>query len=86
MFVSDFMEAFLLLVLSVPEGLPLIIILTLSKAAKELYQKYDVAIKDTNAIQTMGSVDTMLIDKTVNSLFIYLFIWIFFNKFIFRAL
>lgn len=68
--ISDFIESFLILVLSVPEGLPLVIVLTLANAAHQLYTKHKVAVKDLESIQAMGGIDLMCFDKTVNKIYI----------------
>ncbi|KRX03533.1 HAD-like domain [Pseudocohnilembus persalinus] len=52
-FVSNFIEAFLVLVLSVPEGLPLVIILTLAYGSRQLQNK-NIIIRSMNAVEVMG--------------------------------
>ena len=58
-----FMEALTLIVVAVPEGLPLAIVLALSNSLKAML-KDNVLIKKLNACETLGAINTICTDKT----------------------
>ncbi|CAK66378.1 unnamed protein product (macronuclear) [Paramecium tetraurelia] len=60
---SDFIDAFLIIVLSIPEGLPLIVTLSLAFSIAKLRQ-HDIVIRNLHVCQVLGGVDTLCFDKT----------------------
>ncbi|CAD8113213.1 unnamed protein product [Paramecium primaurelia] len=60
---SDFIDAFLIIVLSIPEGLPLIVTLSLAFSIAKLRQQ-DIVIRNLHVCQVLGGVDTLCFDKT----------------------
>ncbi|CAD8112179.1 unnamed protein product [Paramecium sonneborni] len=60
---SDFIDAFLIIVLSIPEGLPLIVTLSLAFSIAKLRQQ-DIVIRNLHVCQVLGGIDTICFDKT----------------------
>ncbi|CAD8122769.1 unnamed protein product [Paramecium sonneborni] len=60
---TDFIDAFLIIVLSIPEGLPLIVTLSLAFSIAKLRQ-HDIVIRNLHVCQVLGGVDTLCFDKT----------------------
>jgi len=61
--INEFIEAFLIIVLSVPEGLPLIMTLGLSFAVSNL-KKEGVIVRNLNSVTKIGGTDVIIFDKT----------------------
>ena len=60
---SDFIAAFLIIVLSIPEGLPLVVTLSLAFSIARLKQN-GVIIRNLHVAQVLGGIDTVCFDKT----------------------
>jgi Ca2+-transporting ATPase len=62
-FISIFMVSSALIIGSIPEGLPAIVVFLLSKSVHKL-AKQKVLIKDIGLLETLGSIDVLCTDKT----------------------
>lgn len=60
---SDFIAAFLIIVLSIPEGLPLVVTLSMAFSLARLKSK-GVIVRNLHVAQVLGGVDTVCFDKT----------------------
>ncbi len=62
LFFSIFLEAFLVLVLSVPEGLPLILTLSMSKSSQVLKENNQM-VRQMETCYVLGCVQQLLVER-----------------------